>query len=118
MRRGVLLAAGLGLIVLLVALWNVPMHFLRQKTEEWSHGRLRILNSSGSWWSGRAQLGLSDGNTVFALPDPVAWSFFLGGKAMAAGFEIRHPTLVQALEIGWRDGKMAVAPGAMRFLAN
>ena len=49
-----------GLIALAVLVWNYPVYAVSGKIESASAGKVKVLSSNGSIWSGQMQLGLSD----------------------------------------------------------
>ena len=105
------------LIALAVLVWNYPVYAVSGRIESASEGKVRVLSSNGSVWSGQMQLGLSDGARVFAIPEALAWRLKLGGEAGWLAIEVTHPKFVQPLHLGFTGTGISVSGGELRMPA-
>lgn len=99
-RRAAWLGASLGL--LLALLLFAPARWLAQALDSVSGGQLLLVNSSGTVWSGRADLLLTGGagsRSQSALPQGLHWRLrpqLLGGGAPALALQLSAPCCTPA----------------------
>jgi len=101
-----------------VLIWNYPVYAVQGHIETASEGRVRVLSSSGSVWSGQMQLGLSDGSQVYAIPEALNWQLHLGRQGSWVAMEIAHPKLAQPLHLGFNAAGISVGGGEVRLPAS
>lgn len=106
------------LFALVVLVWNYPVYAVAGRVESASEGRIRVLSSSGSVWSGQMQLGVSDGSQVYAVPDVFQWQLRLGHQGSWAAIEIEHPKLTLPLHLGFNGAGITLAGGELRLPAS
>ena len=77
-----------------------------------SHGKLRLVDTRGTVWSGSAMLGVSDGRQIMLVPGRVSWTVGLGalwsGRVMA---DLSHPALAAPLAISLASNSIKLAGG-------
>lgn len=105
------------LFALVVLVWNYPVYAVAGRIESASQGKIRVLSSHGSVWSGQMQLGVSDGSRVFALPDVWKWQLKLGQQGNWMAIEIEHPKLAVPLHLGFNRAGITVGGGEIRMPA-
>lgn len=112
--------AWVGLLLTGIVAWVVlmPASSLNNAVMNATSGRLQLINSSGSVWHGRAQLGLSDGGTVRALPGDVQWHVVVLSSGLWLGLSVNHPTMLQPVHLGWASGGITLQAGKMEIPAS
>lgn len=113
MRKAALWSA----LALLVVLINFPAHWLLGPIDKATGGRLRVLHSSGTLWKGQAQLGVSDGGRVYALPDPLQWRWVFAESDVRLGLQFSHVRMDSPLNLGWGAQGLGVGSGNLRLPA-
>ncbi|MCR2745332.1 type II secretion system protein N [Limnobacter parvus] len=106
------------LIALTVLVWNYPVYAVSGRIEAASGGKVQVLSSSGSIWSGRMQLGLFDGSRVYAIPEQLQWQLQLGQNNNWIGIAVEHPKLVAPLHLGIAGAGINVSEGELRMPAS
>jgi general secretion pathway protein N len=106
------------LLALVVLIWNYPVYSVAGRIESASEGRIRVLSSSGSVWSGQMQLGVSDGSQVYAVPDAFQWQLKLWHQASWIAIEVEHPKLAVPLHLGFNGTGITVGKGELRLPAS
>jgi general secretion pathway protein N len=106
------------LLATVVLVWNFPVYALAGKIEAATRGRVRVLDSSGSLWTGQMQIGISDGSRVHALPEPVRWKLDIFQPGNWPVLNIEHANLVQPLHLGFAGGSITVSGGELRMPAS
>lgn len=106
------------LVSLAVLVWNYPVYAVSGKIESASAGKVQVLSSGGSVWSGQMQLGLSDGARVYAIPEAVRWRLRFGLENKWIGIEIKHPKLLTPLHLGLNGAGISVDASELRVPAS
>ena len=106
------------LIALTVLIWNYPIYAISGKIESASAGKVRVLSSSGSIWSGQMHLGLSDGTRVYAIPEALQWHLRAGFENKWIGVAIEHPKLLAPLHLGFNGAGISVGASELRAPAS
>lgn len=106
------------LIALAVLVWNYPVYAVSGRIESASGGKVQVLSSSGSIWSGQMQLGLFDGSRVYAIPEQLMWQLQLGQNDNWIGIAVNHPKLVAPLHLGMAGAGIKVSEGELRMPAS
>lgn len=105
------------LFALAVLIWNYPVYAVAGRIESASAGKIKVLSSSGSVWSGQMQLGVSDGSQVYAIPDAFQWQLKLGRQGSWVAIEVEHPKLAVPLHLGFDGAGITVGGGELRLPA-
>lgn len=105
-------------MALAVLVWNYPIYAVSGKIESVSNGKVRVLGSSGSIWSGQMQLGLSDGSKVYAIPEAIKWQLHIGQANSWIGILVEHPKLIAPLHLGLSGTGITVDGGELRMPAS
>ncbi|HEX4917068.1 MAG TPA: type II secretion system protein N [Limnobacter sp.] len=100
-----------------VLVWNYPAYALADRIAAASQGRIQVLNSHGSVWSGHMQLGISDGSRLYAIGEPMKWRLALLKHNHWLGVELQHPKLLQDVHLGVNAGGISVSGGELRVPA-
>lgn len=77
-----------------------------------AQGRLRLIDTRGTVWSGSALLGLSDGRQVTLIPGRVSWN--IGVAAITSGHvtaNVSHPALSAPLAVSLAAKSIALKAG-------
>jgi general secretion pathway protein N len=106
------------LIALLVLVWNYPVYAVADRIESASGGKVQVLSSSGSIWSGRMQLGLFDGSKVYAIPEQLQWQLQVGQNNNWVAIAVQHPKLVAPLHLGMTGAGITVSEDELRMPAS
>lgn len=106
------------LIALAVLAWNYPVYAVSGRIDSASGGKVQVLSSSGSIWSGRMQLGLFDGSRVYAIPDQLQWKLQLGQNNNWIGIAVEHPKLMAPLHLGMAGAGITVSEGELQMPAS
>ena len=101
-----------------VLIWNYPAYALSGRIEAASGGKVRVLSSNGSVWSGQMQLGLADGTQIYAIPEALNWQLKLGQQGSWVALEVEHPKLALALHLGFNAAGINVGGGELRLPAS
>jgi general secretion pathway protein N len=107
-----------GLMALAVLIWNYPVYAVSGKIESASNGKVKVLGSSGSIWSGQMQLGLSDGARTYAIPETLKWQLKFGQGNRWIGIAVEHPKLIAPLHLGLNGTGINVEGGELRMPAS
>lgn len=112
--------AWMGLVLVGILAWVVytPASVLNSTLMNATGGRLQIINSSGSVWNGHAQIGLSDGGTVRALPGELQWHLVLFSQGLWVGISTNHPVMLEPVHLGWASGGITLQAGSMEIPAS
>lgn len=105
------------LIAVAVLVWNYPVYAVSGKIESTSKGRVQVLSSDGSVWAGQMQLGLSDGTKVYAIPQAMDWQLKIGSTAGWLAIEVRHPSFLQPVHLGFNGTGITIGGGELRMPA-
>lgn len=105
------------LVVGLVVLANYPVYWFQGKLAELTGGRLRVLHSDGTIWSGRAVLGISDGGKIYTLPDALEWKLSAWEPGRPLGIVANHPRLSAPLHLGMHSEGISLGEGELRVPA-
>lgn len=106
------------LVALLVLVWNYPAYALKSHIESASAGKVRVLSTGGSVWSGQLQLGLFDGARVYAIPEVLRWNLRFMTSSHWLALVVEHPKLVSPLHLGLNSAGITVDQGELRMPAS
>jgi general secretion pathway protein N len=110
MRDGLGLALAAVLAVALTVGARAPAAWVGDWLQ--SQGKLRLVDTRGTIWSGSAMLGLSDGRQVMLVPGRLSWE--VGLAAIFSGrvtVDIAHPALVAPLAASLAAKSIALKAG-------
>jgi general secretion pathway protein N len=83
-----------------------------------ANGRLRLVDTRGTVWSGSAMLGVSDGREIMLVPGRVSWRIglaaLLSGRVTA---DVSHPALAAPLATSFSNRLIAVKGGSAELPA-
>lgn len=114
MVRGWLLFLAANMLIFLLL---IPAYDIRPDLHRITNNRVTLLNIDGSIWYGRASLGISDGNRVYALPGQVNWHPVVFLDGMIIGFGLSHPNLEDKIYFGVRPEGYGLGAGKANFSA-
>ncbi len=106
------------LVVLAVWVWNYPVYAVAGRIEGATGGKLKVLSSAGTVWSGHMQLGLSDGSKVYAIPEPLRWDLRWLEDNNWLAVVVEHPKLVSPVHLGFNAAGINVQGGQLRMPAS
>lgn len=101
------------LIVMLTVMWNYPVYWVTQGVEQGTGGKVKVLSSAGTVWNGQLHLGLSDGNKVWAIPDPIQWKLDWGESGALFAIVVEHPKLLTPLHLGFGTAGIKLKGGEL-----
>ncbi|NJM32181.1 MAG: type II secretion system protein N [Limnobacter sp.] len=87
-------------VALVVFLFNLPAHLVGGKLYTLSGQRVCVFNTSGTVWSGQAQIGLSNGHECKAVPNPLTWHLVALDSDSWLGIRFDHSALIHPAQLG------------------
>jgi general secretion pathway protein N len=108
------------LVLLLVALMNVPASWVALRVAQATGQKLLLTNSTGTLWRGSAEMALSAGPDALGIfPGRVSWRLTPGPKGLNFTLEAVDATAMSGAisgTLGWSGGHLA--PGALTLPAQ